>query len=78
MASTYLSKTFGTATNRKKWTFSAWIKRSELIQVGEAIFSSYSEDTTMLVFRQNIFHFDNGNGRFRLYIEYSAGSAYRN
>ena len=26
--SAYLSKTFGTATNRKKWTFSAWIKRS--------------------------------------------------
>lgn len=31
MASTYLSKTFGSAGNRKTWTFSAWIKRSNLI-----------------------------------------------
>ena len=30
MASTYLSKTFSTGDNRKKWTWSAWIKRSNL------------------------------------------------
>ena len=29
-ASTYLSKTFSTGDNRKKWTWSAWIKRSNL------------------------------------------------
>ena len=69
MASTYLSKTFGTATNRKKWTFSAWIKRSTH-SVGEAIFSSYSEDTTSWYSRIA----DNGNGRFD-FTEYS-GSAY--
>ena len=28
MANTYLSATLGTATNRKKWTFSAWVKKS--------------------------------------------------
>jgi hypothetical protein len=28
--STYLSKTFSTGDNRKKWTWSAWIKRSNL------------------------------------------------
>jgi hypothetical protein len=31
MASTYLSKTFGSAGNRKTWTWSAWIKRNNLI-----------------------------------------------
>ena len=30
MANTYLSKTLGTPTNNKKWTFSAWCKRSTL------------------------------------------------
>ena len=30
MASTYLSKTLGTPTDNKKWTFSAWCKRSAL------------------------------------------------
>ena len=30
MASTYLTKTFSSEGNRKVWTFSAWIKRSEL------------------------------------------------
>ena len=68
MASTYLSKTFGTATNRKKWTFSAWIKRST--NSSEAIFSSYSEDTTSWYSRIA----DNGSGRFD-FTEYS-GSAY--
>ena len=30
MASTYLTKTFGTPTNEYKWTFSAWVKRGGL------------------------------------------------
>ena len=30
MASTYLTKTFGSAGNRKTWTFSAWIKKTAL------------------------------------------------
>ena len=37
MASTYLSKTFGSAGNRKTWTFSAWIKRSKLSISGSTI-----------------------------------------
>ena len=68
MASTYLSKTFGTATNRKKWTFSAWIKRSTHT-VGEAIFSSYAEATTSWYSRIS----DNGNGRFD-FTEYNGSS----
>ena len=30
MANTYLTKTLGTATNRKKFTISLWTKRSNL------------------------------------------------
>ena len=30
MASTYLTKTFGSAGNRKTWTYSGWLKRSSL------------------------------------------------
>ena len=69
MASTYLSKTFGTATNRKKWTFSAWVKRS-ITSGSEAIFSSYSQDTTSWYSRIA----ENGSGRFE-FTEYG-GSAY--
>ena len=28
MANTYLTRTFGTATNRKKFTGSAWVKKA--------------------------------------------------
>ena len=45
MATTVLSKTFGTATNRKKWTMSVWLKKASPISEG-TIFSSYSTGTT--------------------------------
>jgi len=45
MATTVLSKTFGTATNRKKWTMSVWLKKAFPISEG-TIFSSYSTGTT--------------------------------
>ena len=45
MATTVLSKTFGTATNRKKWTMSVWLKKADPLDEG-AIFSSYSTGTT--------------------------------
>ena len=69
-SSDYLSKTFGTATNRKKWTFSAWIKRSNPTTNGEAIFGGLSEDSTSWYSRLA----DNGDGRYD-FTEYS-GSAY--
>ena len=69
-SSDYLSKTFGTATNRKKWTFSAWIKRSNPYTGGEAIFSALSEDSTSWYSRLA----DNDQGTFD-FTEYS-GSAY--
>ena len=30
MATTYLSKTLGTPTDNKKWTFSAWVKKAHI------------------------------------------------
>lgn len=38
-ASAYFSKTFGSAGNRKKWTYSAWIKRGALGTYGALIAS---------------------------------------
>ena len=38
MASTRLSKTLGTPTDNKKWTWSAWIKRSKSFNVVQRIF----------------------------------------
>ena len=71
MASTYLSKTLGTATNRKKWTFSAWVKKARhQASIDEAIFSSYAEATTSYYSRLA----DNGTSRFE-FTEYN-GSGY--
>ena len=35
MASTYLQRTPGSAGNRRKWTFSCWLKRSNLVPGGD-------------------------------------------
>jgi hypothetical protein len=40
MANTYLTKTFGSAGNRKTWTWSAWIKRSALGSSVNYLFSA--------------------------------------
>jgi len=37
MATTYISRTFGTPTDNNKWTFSAWVKRSG-ITAGQMLF----------------------------------------
>ena len=39
--SAYLSRTFGTPTNNKIWTFSAWVKRSKLDAANRSIFACY-------------------------------------
>jgi hypothetical protein len=40
MASTSLSRTISTTGNRKTWTWSAWVKRSELVSSGSRYLSS--------------------------------------
>ena len=45
MASTYLQRTPSTTGNRKKWTWSAWIKRSKL-GASQYLLSSYESSST--------------------------------
>ena len=45
MASTYLQRTPSTTGNRKKWTWSAWIKRSK-ISTAQYLLSSYESSST--------------------------------
>lgn len=45
MASSYLSRTLGTATNRKIWTFSTWIKRSKITSTNHIFGASVNTST---------------------------------
>ena len=51
MANTYLSRTFSTPTNGKKFTFSAWMKRSSIS--GDQAFFSTATGTPITTFRWN-------------------------
>jgi hypothetical protein len=64
MASTYLEKTLGTATNSKIWTFSTWLKRSGL-NTSQHIFSIDNGSA------RDAFSFDSDNG-LRFYLNDSA------
>ena len=52
MASTYLTRTISTASNRRTWTWSAWIKRSDLTTGYQTLFSSDvdANDMTRILF----------------------------
>jgi len=59
MASTYLTRTFGTATSQKIGTFSFWIKISKLGSSGDKyIFSTYENDNNRTICKLN------GNDQF--------------
>jgi hypothetical protein len=45
MANTYLTKTFGTAGNRKTWTYSAWFKIGNVSTGAKRLFTSYDGST---------------------------------
>ena len=70
MATTYLSRTFGTPTNRKKWTFSVWAKRADKIDEG-VIFSGYAEGCSSGNCYSTLR--DNGNARLD-FTEYNTSS----
>jgi hypothetical protein len=65
-ASAYLNRTPGSATNRKTWTFSAWIKRGALSSVqAQALLSSYTSNTdtnysSFLIDSNNFLYFGGG------------------
>ena len=47
MASTYLTRTISTASNRRTWTWSAWIKRSDITTGYQTLFSSDVDSNNM-------------------------------
>ena len=47
MATTYLTRTPGSASNRQTWTWSAWIKRSDLTTGYQTLFSSDVDSNNM-------------------------------
>ena len=54
MANTYLTRTFGAETNRKIWTWSAWVKRQNLVSDHQnALFAVYENTSNRSVFRFN-------------------------
>ena len=44
-ASAYLSRTFTTPTDNKKWTWSSWVKRGILSTPSYSIFGQYTNST---------------------------------
>ena len=60
MASTYLTRTPSSEGNRKKWTWSAWIKRSKLGSEEFVFYSRESTDNdTRFYFQDDTFRFQN-------------------
>ena len=52
MANTYLSRSVSTSSNRKTWTWSAWVKKTDITTGYNTLFSSYSDanNYTRIVF----------------------------
>jgi len=67
----YLSRTFGTATSRKKWTLALWVKRN-FINNNQPI-AADSGSNNYMYFRNKA---STGNGDFEI-EQYSGGSNYK-
>ena len=78
MATTYLTRVFGTPTNGKKFTFSAWMKRS-LFTGDQAFFSTGNSSDPITTFRWNsdgkiyLFYLSGGS----MVWEFATNSFYR-
>ena len=66
-ASAYLSRTFSTPTDNKKWTWSSWVKRGILSTASYSIFGQYTNSTN-----RSDLYFD-GNNKLNFY-NYVSGS----
>ena len=49
MASTYLTRTFGSAGNRQSWTWSGWIKKSKVYIVQIQAIEKFSLGVILLI-----------------------------
>ena len=68
MANTYLTRTLATPTNRKKWTLSMWVKRSNISSASTSYLLSANSSQAYIYF--------NNNDTFNI-EEYSGGYQYR-
>ena len=68
MASTYLSRTLGTPTNNKKWTFSAWVKKGHIGGNINTLFSAGGDNANYFQIWTNY-----NNGQIQYYSQ-SGGS----
>ena len=64
MANTYLTRTYGSGGNRKKWTMSMWVKRSKILSGDDnMLFQSYVSTYTYCPFDSNDrLRFQDGSG----------------
>jgi hypothetical protein len=58
-SSSYLSRTPSVAGDRRTWTWSSWVKRSDLASASVPLLSAYSDGSNF-----DLFRFDNGSLRF--------------
>ena len=65
MASTYLTKTFSTPTNRKKWTASVWLKLAENVFYA-GILDSGGDNAFMINSDNTFYLFENGGANLYL------------
>ena len=70
MANSYLSRTPSSTGNRKTFTFSAWVKRSKLLDNYPIIFKQVTDASNFIQF-----YFDNQD-QLAFYVENGSGSGY--
>src|SRR5210317_1798313 len=68
MASTYLSRSVSTTGNRRTWTFSAWVKRSNVTQQYQNMFAAGSNNIRINFSNQNIWVYDYNGSSFDFYL----------
>ena len=68
-ASAYLSRTPSSVGNRNTWTWSGWVKRSDLTTSGNALFAAYDVST-----RRDVLRFDRSASGAELNLQSSQGT----
>jgi len=68
MASTYLTRSVSTTGNRRTWTFSAWVKRSNVTQQYQNMFAAGSNNIRINFSNQNIWVYDYNGSSFDFYL----------
>ena len=68
MASTYLTRSVSTTGNRRTWTFSAWVKRSNITQQYQNMFAAGSNNIRINFSNQNIWVYDYNGSSFDFYL----------